>query len=193
MGGRGSSLGKGNRPPATGGSPMATPATEQGPAEPEKPVPDPEPQPSKPEPTSTPPGSTEDRIRDVVAQLAAEGQSWAGIVDIRKALPDVDHAEVTRVLQDMARNNPNVHLAPESNRKALRQEDHDAAVTYGGGEQQHLIAIQQPRDPEALHRVQAAGFANATNADLEAARLHMNTPSSTYDQIRAEQKRRAQP
>ncbi|KFU82912.1 hypothetical protein BB31_00010 [Amycolatopsis lurida NRRL 2430] len=145
-----------------------------------------------PVPDGEPTRSTEDRIREAVAELTARGSSWAGIVDIRKALADVDHDEVTRVLQDMARNNPNIHLAPEANRKALRQEDHDAAVTFGAGEQQHLIAIEPIPDAGALGRVQAAGFADATDADLEAARLHHDTPSSTYDQIRAEQKRRAQ-
>lgn len=159
---------------------------------PETPLPDPEPQPGMPEPTSDPAGTTEDRIREVVAKLT-EHSSWAGIIDVRKALPDVDHAEITQVLQDMARANPNVHLAPESNRKALQQEDHDSAVTFGGGEQQHMIAIEKPRDPDALPRVLAAGFANATNEDLEAARVHRDTPSTTYDQIRTEQKRRAQP
>ncbi|RSM58940.1 hypothetical protein DMH03_23865 [Amycolatopsis sp. WAC 01376] len=196
MGGRGSSLGKGNRPPATssgstGSGPArvepAVPATEQPRPEPDGPE-DTQPQ---PDPAAAPEPSIEDRIRAAVATLTANGNGWAGIVDIRNALADVDQTEVTQALRDMARDNPNIHLAPESNRKALTDDAHAAAVTVGG-EQQHIIAIQPVQDPAALRRVQAAGLANATDKDLEAARVHHGTPSSIYDQIRAEQKRRAQ-
>jgi hypothetical protein len=183
----------------SGGGPAqvepAVSATEQPRPKPETDTPEKtraKPDPAMPVPDGEPVQSTEDRIREAVAELTARGSNWAGILDIRQALADVDQDEVTRVLLDMAHNNPDIHLAPEANRKALRQEDHDAAVTFGGGEQQHLIAIQPVPDAGALGRVQAAGFADATNADLEAARLHHDTPSSTYDQIRAEQKRRAQ-
>ncbi|MEU9687141.1 hypothetical protein [Amycolatopsis japonica] len=199
MGGRGSSLGKGNRPSMTssgstsgGGGPArvepAVPATEQPKAEPETDAPEP-PMPV-PEPAADRARSTEDRIRDAVAELTRGDGGWAGITDIRNALADVDQDEVTQTLRDMARNNPNIHLAPESNRKTLQEEDHAAAIPVGG-EPQHLIVIQPVQDPDALGRVQAAGFASATDADLEAARVHHGTPSTVYDQIRAEQKRRA--
>ncbi|WP_372671286.1 hypothetical protein [Amycolatopsis kentuckyensis] len=160
------------------------------PTAPEKPMPTPEePKPSTPEPASTPTGSTADRVRDVVAKLGKNGQWAAGIVDIRKALGDVDHAELSRVLTDMARTDPNVHLLPEDNRKALTQEDHDAAVDYSG-EAQHIVVIERPRDTSAKDRVQDAGVGNASADDLAAALRDPLISSRTYDEIRAEQKRR---
>ncbi|WP_326945770.1 DNA-binding protein [Amycolatopsis sp. NBC_01307] len=165
------------------------PATPE-PTAPEKPMPKPEPQPSKPEPADAPSGSTEDRVRDAVAKLAAQGE-WVGIIDVRKALGDVDHDEVSRALKELARTNPNVHLVPEDNRKALTSEDHAAAVDYSG-ESQHLIAIEQPRDTSAKDRVQTAGVGNATDDDLAQVLRDPLTPSRTYDEIRAEQKRREQ-
>ncbi|GAB3138245.1 hypothetical protein GCM10027258_15050 [Amycolatopsis stemonae] len=173
-------------PPNVAGTFAGQLPTTPEPTAPEKPMPTPE----EPKP-STPAGSIEDRIRDAVARLVTdpEAQSGAGIVDVRKALGDVDQDEVTRVLIDMARNDPNVHLLPEDNRKALRQEDHDTAVNYSG-EPQHLIRIERPRDTSAKDRVQAAGVANASPDDLAAALRDPLIPSRTYDEIRAEQKRR---
>ena len=165
---------------------LPTPA----PTAPEKPMPKPEkPQPSNPEPTNAPAGSTEDRIRDAVAKLAREEGGWVGLWDLRTMLGDVDHEEVSRALRDMARANPNVHLQMEDNRKALRQEHHDAAVHYSG-EPQHFICIETPRDTSAKDRVQAAGIGNASAEDLAAALRDPLTSSRTYDEIRAEQKRR---
>ncbi|MFI6026365.1 hypothetical protein [Amycolatopsis magusensis] len=169
--------------------PAPTPASTS--TAPEKPMPTPEPQPSNPKTTSIPAGSIEDRVRDTVRELARKSGDWVGIVDVRKALGDVDHAELSRALKDMERNNPNVHLAPEDNRKALTEEDHAAAINLGG-DAQHVIQIQPERDAGALGRVQAAGFTNATDNDLEQARLDIHTPTEIYDQIRAEQKRRQQ-
>ncbi|UOZ09362.1 hypothetical protein [Amycolatopsis sp. WQ 127309] len=165
------------------------PATPE-PTAPGKPMPKPEPQPSKPEPADAPSGSTEDRVRDAVAKLAAQGE-WVGIVDVRKALRDVDHDEVTRVLLDMNRNDPNVHMVPEDNRKALTDEDHAAAIEIGG-DAQHAMRIERPRDTSAKDRVQAAGVGNASADDLAQALRDPLTPSRTYDEIRAEQKRREQ-
>ncbi|SFW11565.1 hypothetical protein [Amycolatopsis australiensis] len=136
------------------------------------------------------PVSTEDRVRDAVAKLATEDGGWVGLVDVRKALPDVDHDEVSRVLRDMSRTDLNVHLVPEDNRKALAPEDHAAAVTVGG-EEQHVISIERPRDPAAKDRVQAAGIGNATDDDLALALRDPLLSTRTHDEIRAEQKRRA--
>ncbi|WP_240521487.1 hypothetical protein [Amycolatopsis vastitatis] len=133
--------------------------------------------------------STEDRVRDAVAKLAREEGGWVGLVDLRKELGDVDHAEVTRVLRDMNHNDPNVHMVPEDNRKALRAEDHAAAV-HVGGDDQHVMRIERPRDAGAMDRVQAAGVGNASADDLAQALRDPLIPSRTYDEIRAEQKRR---
>ncbi|QWF80461.1 hypothetical protein [Amycolatopsis sp. CA-230715] len=133
-------------------------------------------------------GSTDQRIRDAVRELAGTS-GWAGLADVRKALGDVDPGEVTRVLRDMQRDDPNVHVAPESNRKVLTDEDHAAAVQVGGLDQ-HLICITPPRDDAAPDRLRAVGMRNATDAELEAARLIPTISSDFYDEIRAEQRRR---
>lgn len=160
------------------------------PTVPEKPMPtSEEPKPSKPESTSASTGSTEDRVREAVAKLAEKPGEYAAFVDIRKALPDLDQDEVTRAIKEMARSDPNVYLVPEDNRKALQDGDHAAAVNYGG-EDQHLIAITQPVDTAAKDRVLAAGVDNATAEDLAEALRDQSISSRTYDQIRAEQKRR---
>ncbi|SEF30140.1 hypothetical protein SAMN05421837_10526 [Amycolatopsis pretoriensis] len=179
----------GGPPPDVGtfaGQLPTTPAT----TPPEKPMPKPEePQPRKAEPTSAPTGSTADRVRDAVAKLARAEGEWVSLVDLRKALGDVDHDEVTRVLREMNRNDPAVHFVPEDNRKALREEDHAAAIEIGG-DAQHVMRIERPRDTSAKDRVQAAGIGNASADDLTAALRDPLIPSQTYDAIRAEQKRR---
>jgi hypothetical protein len=157
---------------------------------PEKPMPNPEePKPSKPQPTNAPTGSTEDRVRDAVAKLAKAEGEWVGLVDLRKALGDLDHDEVTRVLRDMNRTDPTVHFVPEDNRKALTDADHAAAIEIGG-DAQHVMRIERPPDPSAKDRVQAAGVGNASADDLAQALRDPQTPTWTYDEIRAEQKRR---
>ncbi|WP_328645217.1 hypothetical protein OHS58_34090 [Amycolatopsis sp. NBC_00348] len=155
----------------------------------EESMPKSEPQASKPEPAGTSSGSTEGRVRDAVVKLAKEEGEWVGLVDLRKALGDVDHDELTRVLRDMNRDDPNVHFVPEDNRKALTDEDHAAAVEIGG-DAQHIMRIERPRDTSAKDRVQTAGVGNASPDDLAQALRDPLTPSRTYDEIRAEQKRR---
>ncbi|MGV9362300.1 hypothetical protein [Amycolatopsis sp. NPDC003731] len=179
----------GNPPPDagtfTGQLPTPTP--------PEKPMPKPdETKPSKPEPSSTPTGSTEERIRDAVAKLATADGEWVSLVELRKALGDVDHNELTRVLRDMDRNNPNVDFVPEDNRKVLTDVDNAAAIEIGG-DAQHFMRIERPHDTSAKDRVQAAGIGNATDDDLAQALRDPLIPSRTYDEIRAEQKRRGLP
>ncbi|WP_410640677.1 hypothetical protein [Amycolatopsis sp. lyj-346] len=138
--------------------------------------------------SAAPPRSTEARVRDAVSKLAAEG-AWVGLAELRRELGDVDHTEVTRVLRDMNRNDPNVHMVPEDNLKALRAEDHAAAV-HIGGDDQHVMRIERPRDTSAKDRVQTAGVGNASADDLAQALRDPLIPSRTYDEIRAEQKRR---
>ena len=87
-------------------------------------------------------GPTDQRIRAAVDSIAPGG--YVGLVDLREALGDVDHAEFTRVIREMSHSDPNVFLVPEDNRKALRDIDHAAAVRLGG-EDNHLILIEHRR------------------------------------------------
>jgi hypothetical protein len=139
--------------------------------------------------TPAPAARTEQRVRDAVRSLSTSGFDWVGISDLRAALGDLDQDEFARVLRDLQRNDPNVSLAPESNRKALTAADHDSAVQLGG-EPQHLISIRAPRDTTTLDSVRADGVANATDEQLENARLDPLIDSNFYDEIRAEQRRR---
>ncbi|WP_086840633.1 hypothetical protein [Amycolatopsis kentuckyensis] len=191
-------MGKGNRPPATSGSGQlgdgaparvepAVPETEQVPGG--ATADSGEPPDNEVAAASAP--STEDRVRDAVTKLAGEEGGWVSLVDIRKALGDVDADELNRALREMSSTNPNVQLVPEDNRKALQPEDHAAAVEIGGDDQ-HFISIARPRDTAAKDRVQAAGIGNASDDDLAQALRDPLIPSQTYDEIRAEQKRRTQ-
>jgi hypothetical protein len=161
------------------------------PTAPEKPVPTPEkPQPDTPDSAQT--GTTEDRIRAAVRNLAAESGGWVRLAALRQELGDVDQEEVTRVLTDLARNDPDVTLAPQANRKALTEDDHAATVPLGMGEQAHILAIQPPSIDGAADHVQAVGVANASDEELENGLHAPEVRSALYDEIRTEQKRRKQ-
>lgn len=169
MGGRGSSLGKGNRPPVTSGSGQlgdgapapvepAVPETDQvrpesemadtpadQPATPEAPKPDPKPdkstqEPEQPDPTQT--GSPEERIRAAFRQVAERPGRFVKLADVRALIGDDIPPEVmSQTLIAMQRTGGTV-LAPDSARWALTQADHDNAIRIGG-EDKHLIAIQE--------------------------------------------------
>lgn len=66
---------------------------------------------------------------------------WVGMDDIRRVL---DERGVSRAMQDSQlrrlSSERKILLAPESNRKALRQLDHDSAVRLGG-EDNHIVMI----------------------------------------------------
>lgn len=84
----------------------------------------------------------ENKVREAYESLVREPGDWAGIVDVRNRLGEqFDRAEVDRVLKDMNRRGV-VVIAPESNRKALTEEDHAAALRLGG-EDNHLIMFQR--------------------------------------------------
>ncbi|MGW7534706.1 hypothetical protein [Amycolatopsis sp. NPDC054798] len=85
-------------------------------------------------------GTTEERIHAAVRTLARQSGDWIGLADLREALGDIHPDELNRAMRDLSRTG-NAHLVPESNRKALQQEDHDASVRIGG-EANHLISIQ---------------------------------------------------
>ncbi|GAA2980594.1 hypothetical protein [Actinokineospora diospyrosa] len=82
----------------------------------------------------------EKAIKDAIESLARKQGDWVGMVDLRRIL---DGRGTSRAAQDShlkrlsaARK---LHLAPESNRKALRDRHHEAAVTVGG-EPCHIVA-----------------------------------------------------
>jgi hypothetical protein len=85
-------------------------------------------------------GEIERRIREAYRKLARAPRDWVGLVDLRPLLGDVPVDEVNAVLKDLSRRRE-VQLVPESNRKALRAADREAAV-HIGGEDNHLIAIE---------------------------------------------------
>lgn len=181
----------GDMPPApqTGTFTGELPVTPE-PTAPEKPMPTPKnPEQSTPDPTQT--GNTEDRIRAAVRSLGRAGK-FVGIKDVRRAVgDDVSHEDITAAMREMQRTDPNVVLSPDSNRRGLTQDDHDAAIQQGR-EYAHLIAIQHPSIPGEAERVRAAGLANATDEQLEIARLDPDITSALYDEIRGEEKRRKQ-
>jgi hypothetical protein len=86
------------------------------------------------------PAEIENRIRAAYRKLAASPRDWVGLADLRPMLGDVHGKDVDAVLKELSRTG-RAHLVPESNRKALTDADHDAAIRVGG-EDNHLIAIE---------------------------------------------------
>ncbi|MFI5558969.1 hypothetical protein ACIA2T_06785 [Amycolatopsis japonica] len=176
----------GDKPPA----PAAASTPEKPMSKPDKPEPT-TPKTSTPKPDATKTGSTEDRIRAAWKSLAKQQGDWIRIARIREAVGgDVTHDEITQVLTAMMRRG-GVHLAPDSNRKVLTEDDHKSAVNLGG-EDKHLVAIEPPCIPGAADHVRAIGPANATDDELENG---LNAPEVTgelYGEIRAEQRKRKQ-
>jgi hypothetical protein len=79
------------------------------------------------------------RIRRTYASVATEPGAWVSLVDLRAALDGVDRDEVDAALKQLERE-PDINIVPQSNRKALKQAQHDAAV-WIGGQDKHFIAI----------------------------------------------------
>ncbi|WP_410662781.1 hypothetical protein [Amycolatopsis sp. lyj-84] len=177
----------GDKPPV----PTTAPTPEKPVTEPDKPEPDTS-RTATPKTDATKTGTTEDRIRAAFKSLAKQQGDWIRIVRIREAVGgDVTHDEITQVLTDMMRRGDGVHLAPDSNRKVLTEDDHNSAVKIGG-EDKHLVAIEPPCIPGAADHIRAVGTANATDEELENG---LNAPEVTgalYDEIRAEQRQRKQ-
>lgn len=82
----------------------------------------------------------EQRIRTAYGKLAKSPRAWVGLADLRPLLGDAPTDKVDAVLKELSRTGQ-VHLVPESNRKALTAADHAAAVRIGG-EDNHLISIE---------------------------------------------------
>lgn len=82
----------------------------------------------------------EERIRTAYRKLARSPRDWVGLADLRPLLGGAAVAEVDAVLKQLSRTGQ-AHLVPESNRKALTDEDKEAAVRIGG-EDNHLLSIE---------------------------------------------------
>ncbi|MFC0863239.1 hypothetical protein ACFHYQ_13130 [Sphaerimonospora cavernae] len=81
----------------------------------------------------------ETRIRKAYAQLAEKPNAWVSLTQLRPVLGDTPREDVDSTLRRMI-SMPDVRIAPFENRKALSQEDHDAAVIIGG-QAKHLVLI----------------------------------------------------
>jgi hypothetical protein len=84
----------------------------------------------------------ESRIRTAYRKLARSPRDWVGLADLRPMLGDAPTPGVDAVLKALSRAGQ-IHLAPESNRKALTPGDHEAAIRVGG-EDSHLLSIEVP-------------------------------------------------
>ena len=82
----------------------------------------------------------EDRIRAHYQELARSPRDWVGLVDLRRRLGGIPGDQVDAVLRELSRTG-RAHLVPESNRKALTDADHEAAIRIGG-EDNHLISLE---------------------------------------------------
>lgn len=83
----------------------------------------------------------EKQIRGVYQELSVKPQDWVRLAKLRPELNGTDKKEIDRVLVEMTKTEL-VHLAPSSNRKALTEADHEAAVLIGN-ENKHLVAIEE--------------------------------------------------
>ncbi|WP_410659438.1 hypothetical protein [Amycolatopsis sp. lyj-112] len=82
----------------------------------------------------------ESRIRIAYRKLSRTPRDWVGLVDLRPMLGEASTVDVDAVLKELSRSGQ-VHLVPESNRKALTSADHAAAIRIGG-EDNHLLSIE---------------------------------------------------
>ncbi|MFI7601420.1 hypothetical protein [Actinoplanes sp. NPDC049681] len=81
----------------------------------------------------------EDRIKQAYLDLAETPGDLVSLLSLRKRLPDVDRAELDRVLREMDRRR-DLHLDPDPGRNELSPEALDAVIVVGG-EDKHLLTI----------------------------------------------------
>jgi hypothetical protein len=87
------------------------------------------------------PADLESLIRTAYQRLSVKPQDWVRLAKLRPQLNGAEKAEVDEVLLSMTRTGL-VHLAPDSDRKALTDADRDAAIRIGK-EDKHLVAIEE--------------------------------------------------
>ncbi|MBM7862764.1 hypothetical protein [Lentzea nigeriaca] len=86
-------------------------------------------------------GDLEELIRQVYLELGDGYQDWVRLAKIRPRLGGADRDEVDETLLRMVKAGT-THLVPDSNRKVLTEDDHAAAIRVGG-EDKHLMAIEE--------------------------------------------------
>lgn len=98
------------------------------------------------------------RVADAVRALGQPGD-FVRLADVRAALDDMPAAELDALLKRMSKSGE-IHLAPDSNRKAQTDADRAAAITVGG-EPNHLIALPADSTPDDAPEDGAAPDAGA--------------------------------
>jgi hypothetical protein len=83
----------------------------------------------------------ETRIRTAYTRLTKEpGESWLALRVLRTDLADVPREDLDHALQQLSRE-PGVHVQAEANQQSLTEEDHQAAVRFGGSSR-HALKIE---------------------------------------------------
>ena len=112
-------------------------------------------------------------ICEAYLQLSVKQQDWVRLVRLRAALPQLTPTDVDAALMVMI-STGEVHLAPDSNRKALTPEDHRDAI-HIGNEALHILAISPEFYGESLidHGSQTTGESSddVTMTDAQITRL----------------------
>jgi hypothetical protein len=80
-----------------------------------------------------------DRLREAYAATASAPRAWVSIADIRRKLSDVSRGSLDAALRRLEQAT-DVNIVPESNQKALSEEDRRAAVIIGD-QPKHFLAI----------------------------------------------------
>jgi hypothetical protein len=80
-----------------------------------------------------------DRIREAYTAIASAPRAWVSIAEIRRKLGDVERSDLDAALRRLEQS-PDVNIVPESNQKALSEEDRRAAVIIGD-QPKHFLAI----------------------------------------------------
>lgn len=83
--------------------------------------------------------AAEARVRAAYLELAGRPGTYVGLAELRELLPDLPRGAVDQTLRAMNRLE-DVNIVPESNQKALRPQDREAAVTIGDQEK-HVLWI----------------------------------------------------
>lgn len=90
---------------------------------------------------AAPEADLETLIRAAYDELKTKPQDWVRLARLRPKLGGASKAEVDEKLVAMTRTGL-VHLAPDSDRKALTDDDRKAAIRIGN-EDKHLVAIEE--------------------------------------------------
>jgi hypothetical protein len=87
------------------------------------------------------PADLEDAIRAAYREIASRPQAWVRLAQLRPKLDGAEKAEVDQTLLGMQKTGL-LHLSPDSDRLALTDADHAAAIRIGK-EDKHLMLIEE--------------------------------------------------